>query len=52
MCLFVEHSRVGRVRAAEDAGHRQLRQGHAGPAQGRQKTLCNENFRQTKGESD
>ena len=55
-CLLVlipsdalEHSFPGGVRAVEDAGHRQLRPRYARPAQSKQNSLCNENFRQTKG---
>lgn len=46
----LEHGHPRRLRAAEDPGHGQLRQGDARPAQGKQDPLRHEDIRQTESE--
>lgn len=49
--LLAEHSVPGRLRAAQDLGHRIVRAGDAGATQSHQGVLCHEDSRQAEGKS-
>ncbi len=50
--MLLEHCRPGRLRPREDVGHRLVRQGDAGPAQGQQELLRHEDPRQAESERE